>query len=226
MLFKPVCSLSVALLVGSTSALRWPGARRDFDKPTVQQFEKRQYYPANATDVKTITTPTNVTIRYKNPGEAGVCETTPGVNSYAGYIDVAPNAHVFFWFFESRSNPAEDPLTLWLNGGPGSDSLIGLFQELGPCRVTENLTTVLNPYSWNNVSNLLFLSKPVGTGFSYQDEAIGSLNNATGGFENTSQAAPTGRYPILDPIGEGTIDTTDLAAVVSILSVNNTGDIS
>lgn len=44
--------------------------------------------PANATGVKTITTPQNVTIRYKEPGKEGVCETTPGVNSYSGYIDL------------------------------------------------------------------------------------------------------------------------------------------
>lgn len=37
--------------------------------------------PANATDVKTIVSPTNVTIRYKEPGKYGVCETTPGVDS-------------------------------------------------------------------------------------------------------------------------------------------------
>jgi len=37
--------------------------------------------PAEASGVKTITSPTNVTIRYKEPGQAGVCETTPGVNS-------------------------------------------------------------------------------------------------------------------------------------------------
>ncbi|KAK5132046.1 hypothetical protein LTR08_000383 [Meristemomyces frigidus] len=181
----------------------------------IAQNLKRQYYPANATDVKTITTPTNVTIRYKEPGNDGVCETTPGVNSYSGYIDLAPNVHTFFWFFESRQDPANDPLTLWLNGGPGSDSLIGLFQELGPCRITENLTSVLNPYSWNNVSNLLFLSQPVGTGFSYQEEAIGSLGDVVGEFLNTTQANATGRYPILDPVDKGTIDTTDLAAVAA-----------
>jgi hypothetical protein len=38
--------------------------------------------PANATDVKTITSPTGVTIRYKEPGKEGVCETTEGVNSF------------------------------------------------------------------------------------------------------------------------------------------------
>ena len=84
--------------------------------------------PADATGVTTITAPSGAQIRYKEPGKAGVCETTPGVNSYAGYIDLAPDAHTFFWFFEARHNPAEAPLTLWLNGGPGSDSLIGLFQ--------------------------------------------------------------------------------------------------
>ena len=45
---------------------------------------KRQYYPADAKDVKTITTPSNVTIRYKEPGKEGVSETTPGVDSYSG----------------------------------------------------------------------------------------------------------------------------------------------
>lgn len=91
------------------------------------QFDPRQL-PADPVGVKTITSPSGVQIRYKEPGLEGVCETTPGVNSYSGYVDLAPDAHTFFWFFEARNNPAEAPLTLWLNGGPGSDSLIGLFE--------------------------------------------------------------------------------------------------
>lgn len=94
---------------------------------TPAKFNRRQL-PAEPNGVKTILSPTGVQIRYKEPGKAGVCETTPGVNSYSGYVDLAPDAHTFFWFFEARHNPADAPITLWLNGGPGSDSLIGLFQ--------------------------------------------------------------------------------------------------
>lgn len=88
----------------------------------------RRQVPEDPTGVKTIHAPGNVTLRYKEPGQDGVCETTPGVNSYSGYIDIAPDMHTFFWFFEARHDPANAPVTLWLNGGPGSDSLIGLFQ--------------------------------------------------------------------------------------------------
>ena len=84
--------------------------------------------PANATGVTTIQSPSGVQIRYKEPGKEGICETTPGVGSYAGYVDLSPTSHTFFWFFEARHNPESAPITLWLNGGPGSDSLIGLFQ--------------------------------------------------------------------------------------------------
>lgn len=67
--------------------------------------------PAPAEGVTTITSPSGSTIRYKEPGKEGVCETTPDVNSYSGYIDIAPDTHVFFWFFESRRNPASDPVS-------------------------------------------------------------------------------------------------------------------
>ncbi len=215
MLFNNLIATTVLLLLSNSLVSAFIGGDKFHhiaDK--WQKHRKRTYFPKPATGVKEFTTPTGVKIRYKEPGKDGVCETTPGVNSFSGYIDLTPTVHVFFWFFESRSNPSKDPLSLWLNGGPGSDSLIGLFEELGPCRVTPNLTTVLNPYSWNDVSNMLFLSQPVGTGFSYQKIANGSVYDSyTGSFFNSSVAPPEGTYPILDPVNVGEIDTTDLAAI-------------
>jgi carboxypeptidase D len=55
------------------------------------------------------------------------------VKSYAGYVDLSPTEHTFFWFFEARHDPENAPITLWLNGGPGSDSLIGLFEGETMC---------------------------------------------------------------------------------------------
>ena len=74
---------------------------------------KSRQIPANATGVTTIQAPSGAQIRYKRPGTDGICEITPGVNSYAGYIDLSPESHTFFWFFEARHDPENAPLTLW-----------------------------------------------------------------------------------------------------------------
>ncbi|KAL1604221.1 hypothetical protein SLS59_004014 [Nothophoma quercina] len=204
MFSKSVTTLAVASLALQANAV------------STKQWHKRSdhvYLPKETNDYKTASAPNNVTIRYKNPG---ICETTPGVDSYSGYVDLAPDVHVFYWFFESRNNPDKDPFTLWLNGGPGSDSLIGLFEENGPCMLNDNLTTYYNPYSWNNVSNMLYISQPVGTGFSYQKQGVGSFNPWSSDFHyNSTEWPATGRYPLLEPLNTGTIDTTDLAAVAT-----------
>ncbi|KAI9724216.1 MAG: hypothetical protein M1828_003961 [Chrysothrix sp. TS-e1954] len=202
--------LKLALLaLGAEAVYRGRPSKRSTN--THIPVKRQNYLPAPVKGYTHITTPNGVKIRYKEPGKQGICETTPGVNSYTGYIDLAPNMHSFFWFFESRQNPASDPVTLWLNGGPGSDSQIGLFQELGPCNVTADLKTMVNPYSWNNVSNFIFLSQPFGTGFSYMTEEVGSiLNDTTGGLANASVETPDGRFPTTDPLA---IDTTQLAAM-------------
>ncbi|KAI0672035.1 alpha/beta-hydrolase [Trametes maxima] len=99
---------------------------------------------------------------------SGVCETTPGVEQLSGYIDVGKNMSMWFWFFEARHNPEHAPFTIWLNGGPGCSSMIGLFQEHGPCQVNpDGKTTVPNPFSWNNISNVIYIDQPIGTGFSF-----------------------------------------------------------
>ena len=81
--------------------------------------------------------------------------------------------HLFIsGFFESQSDPGNDPIVLWLNGGPGSSSFLGLFSENGPYKINDDLTLSDNPYSWNKNANYLMIDQPAGTGLSFvEDEA-------------------------------------------------------
>jgi hypothetical protein len=87
----------------------------------IQAASLPRQIPANPTGVQTISSPGGIKIRYKEPH---ICETTPGVKSYSGYVDLDNKTHIFFWFFEAREKPETAPTTLWLTGGPGSDSLL------------------------------------------------------------------------------------------------------
>lgn len=87
--------------------------------------------------------------------------------------------HMWYWFFEARTDASTAPLTLWLNGGPGCSSMIGLFQEHGPCHFVNGETEPsLNEYSWNTVSNMLYVDQPIGTGFSYGTDSATSTVTA------------------------------------------------
>lgn len=97
----------------------------------------------------------------------------------------------FFWFFESRKDPANAPLAIWLNGGPGGSSLMGLFDENGPCMVAEDSkTTFLNPWSWNNEVNMLYIDEPVQVGFSYDEPTNGTLHLRSGNLEEPNIITP------------------------------------
>ncbi|KAJ3556291.1 hypothetical protein NM688_g2106 [Phlebia brevispora] len=110
---------------------------------------------------------------------SGICETTPGVFQASGYGDLTSNESLWFWFFAARKNPETAPLVIWLNGGPGSSSMIGLFQEHGPCRITnDSLSVTLNPNSWNEVANMLYIDQPVGVGFSHGTTTVGTSQEA------------------------------------------------
>ena len=68
---------------------------------------------------------------------------------------------------------------LWLNGGPGVSSFLGLFTENGPFRITKNKTLELRKYSWNKNHNVIYMDNPVGTGYSFTDNDAGYAKNAS-----------------------------------------------
>lgn len=46
------------------------------------------------------------------------------------YISV-DDSELFYYFIESQGNPQQDPLFLWLTGGPGCSAFNGLIYEIG-----------------------------------------------------------------------------------------------
>lgn len=93
-------------------------------------------------------------------------------------FDAADDKHYFYWFFEKRTTSLQPsssensdepvPLLIWLNGGPGCSSMLGLLTENGPCLVNSaGDGTTVNPYSWNEVAHILYLDQPAKTGYSY-----------------------------------------------------------
>ncbi|KAG6490006.1 hypothetical protein ZIOFF_051288 [Zingiber officinale] len=63
-----------------------------------------------------------------------------------GYVEVDQDhgGEFFYYFIESENNPAEDPLLLWLTGGPRPPEICD-----------------------SRVANIIFLDSPSGSGFSY-----------------------------------------------------------
>merc|ERR1719420_46733 len=90
------------------------------------------------------------------------------VKQYSGYLQLGTSStKYFFWLMESRSNPETDPLVMWLNGGPGCSSMMGMLAENGPCKVNKDgQNTTNNPYSWNTKANVMWVDQPAGAGFS------------------------------------------------------------
>ncbi|KAL4801019.1 Alpha/Beta hydrolase protein [Aspergillus venezuelensis] len=189
-----------------------------------------QYFPPAPEGVKVIHSKhqEGVNISYKEPG---ICETTPGVKSYSGYVHLPPGTlndlgidqeypiNSFFWFFESRKDPVNAPLSIWMNGGPGSSSMIGLMQENGPCRINaDSNSTELNPWSWNNEVNMLYIDQPSQVGFSYDTPTNGTYDQLTGirdvsGWTTVPEQNNTfyvGTFPSLN--ASTTANTTENAA--------------
>lgn len=105
----------------------------------------------------------------------------PDVLSYSGYITVDKelDSNLFFWFFPAMENPESAPVSLWLQGGPGTSSMFGLFAENGPYLVDENGNAQLRPVTWARTISMLYVDNPVGTGYSFTNSTKGYSRNQT-----------------------------------------------
>lgn len=175
----------------------------------------------------------NITLRFKSP-PAGTCTTVfPTQKQYTGYVSLPPftlapiqqnySINTFFWFIEARTNSSTAPLTIYMNGGPGSSSMVGLFQENGPCRVVEvgrdKLGTQPNDWGWDRSTNILYVDQPNQVGFSFDVPTNGSLDLFTSIITEPSSDVPSSQadYTVLNGTfssntGNSTANTTEIAA--------------
>ncbi|VDL63733.1 unnamed protein product [Nippostrongylus brasiliensis] len=145
-----------------------------------------------ADEVLLNTDPSNLT----DKALADMITSLPGLTfsvtyrQFSGYLTstVYPKNHLFYWFVESQNDPVNDPVVLWLNGGPGCSSIGGFFEELGPFHNNPDGQTLFeNVYAWNKMANVLFLEAPVGVGFSYTDDTTYKWSDDTTA-DNNAQA--------------------------------------
>ena len=76
----------------------------------------------------------------------------PRFPQYSGFLDASaaePGTKLHYWFAQcSRDDYASRPVVLWLNGGPGSSSVLGWLQEMGPLLVNRTGGLMPNPWAW------------------------------------------------------------------------------
>ena len=91
---------------------------------------------------------------------------------YSGFLKTdVKGIELFYIFTPSQSSPENDPIILWLNGGPGCSSLTGFLGEIGPVKFEPyKKQPVLNEYSWNKNANVFYIESPGGVGFSTLDD--------------------------------------------------------
>jgi len=198
--------------------------------PTQVQAQFPQYSDDGVTTVPSPINP-QITISFKSP-PFGTCTTVfQTQKQYTGYVHLPPNVlspsqgnypiNTFWWFIEARQTPQDAPLTIFINGGPGSSSMVGLFQELGPCQVVEidenTLGTVARDWGWDRSSNMLFIDQPTQVGFSYD-----TLTNMSLNLLDETLSKPPSDVPVSQPpytFLNGTFGSTNESATANTSAI-------
>lgn len=123
--------------------------------------------------------------------EAGLLELVGNsYSSYAGPRDT-PRRRVWYSFQPAEEDPAQKPLVLLFNGGPGGPALGLLGFSIGhytfDADFTDGAAYVDNPHRWTDFANLIYVDQP-GTGFSYHLPRTDGTSPALG-FDTYADAA-------------------------------------
>ncbi|KAL7772586.1 hypothetical protein CFE70_002545 [Pyrenophora teres f. teres 0-1] len=167
--------LSLVAVAGLTASVAARSARsvgKDFELPRPRLTRPLPSVQQHKRQSKQIIT-TEASKSFAVNGSAGAI---PQVDfdigeSYAGLLPISDKANetseLYFWFFPSANQDADDEITIWLNGGPGCSSLEGFLQENGPIswQYGSGPGPVYNPWNWANLTNMVWVEQPVGTGF-------------------------------------------------------------
>lgn len=88
--------------------------------------------------------------------------------TYSGYLPIDHNDNkYFFWYATSSNINASDEILIWLNGGPGASSLDGFLHANGNFIWQQGShAPVSNTWAWSNLTNVVWVDQPIGTGYS------------------------------------------------------------
>ncbi|KAI2814181.1 hypothetical protein CBS63078_7389 [Aspergillus niger] len=167
-LISPAVTVAAALLL-----INGAGATQSERSRAAAHFSKR--HPTYRAATRAQSSNTSDYRFFNNRTKPHLVESLPDVHfdvgeMYSGSIPIDDSnngSRSLFYIFQPKIGEPSDDLTIYLNGGPGCSSEQGFFQENG--RFTWQPGTyapVINEYSWVNLTNMLWVDQPVGTGFS------------------------------------------------------------
>ncbi|KAI3803759.1 hypothetical protein L1987_31921 [Smallanthus sonchifolius] len=125
---------------------------------------------------------------------SSIVKTLPGLvgdlpfTLETGYVRIGgsdDDVQLFYYFIESEGSPKDDPLVLWISGGPGCSSIYALLYEIGPLTLNFETSTMEKPIleivpdSLTKVASIIFLDQPAGSGFSYGKTPEAYITNDT-----------------------------------------------
>eukprot|EP00475_Leptophrys_vorax_P009208 TRINITY_DN1607_c0_g5_i1.p1 TRINITY_DN1607_c0_g5~~TRINITY_DN1607_c0_g5_i1.p1 ORF type:complete len:572 (+),score=119.60 TRINITY_DN1607_c0_g5_i1:582-2297(+) len=157
---------------------------------------------------------------------------------FAGFVDinVTSGLKYYYWFFESQNDPVNDPVSIWMNGGPGCSSMEQAMNDHGPLRVDRNAVLYQNPWAWNRLVNIIYVDQPTGVGFSYsnssEDYIVGDKQSAEnlytflqGFFKRFPNFQPNDFHIISQSYGGHYAPFSTYEILTRQMRINETGDV-